>query len=159
MLSCVCLLWLSWSPSSRGLRFWPALAQARCMSPSPQIALRRPSPPPSSALWKPLRPLAQRSCPSQGKRRRKGPHRPPLPQEEGVRQAFDIFWEAWQIVEREYYGELPDPQQVTYGAIRGALQTLGDDYTSFIEPQIAHILREDASGTFEGIGALVRMNE
>ncbi len=83
----------------------------------------------------------------------------PLPQEEEVRQAFDIFWEAWQIVEREYYGELPDPQQVTYGAIRGALQTLGDDYTSFIEPQIAHILREDASGTFEGIGALVRMNE
>lgn len=82
---------------------------------------------------------------------------PPVPEE--VREAFDIFWEAWRIVEREYYGELPDPQRVTYGAIRGALQTLGDDYTSFIEPQIASILREDASGTFEGIGALVRMNE
>lgn len=81
----------------------------------------------------------------------------PAPEE--VREAFDIFWEAWRIVEQEYYGELPDPKQVTYGAIRGALQTLGDDYTSFIEPQIAHILREDASGIFEGIGALVRMNE
>ncbi len=84
---------------------------------------------------------------------------PSAPEDEEIRQAFDIFWEAWHIVEQEYYGELPDPQQVTYGAIRGALQTLGDDYTSFIEQQIAHILREDASGTFEGIGALVRMNE
>lgn len=82
---------------------------------------------------------------------------PPVPEE--VREAFEIFWEAWRIVEQEYYGELPDPQQVTYGAIRGALQTLGDDYTSFVEPQIAYILRQDASGTFEGIGALVRMNE
>lgn len=72
--------------------------------------------------------------------------------------AFQVFWEAWRIVQQEYYGQLPDSKQLTYGAIRGALQTLGDDYTSFIEPGIAQILREDASGSFEGIGALVRMN-
>lgn len=81
----------------------------------------------------------------------------PLTPEE--RAAFDIFWEAWRIVEQEYYGELPDEKEVVYGAIRGALQTLNDDYTSFIEPGISAILREDATGAFEGIGALVRMNE
>lgn len=73
-------------------------------------------------------------------------------------QAFGIFWEVWKLVQQEYYGEIPSPQTVAYGAIRGALQTLGDPYTSFIEPKIARILQEDASGQFEGIGALVRMN-
>jgi carboxyl-terminal processing protease len=89
------------------------------------------------------------------------PQRPdrPTPTDEELRTAFEVFWEAWQLVEQEYYGEMPDANQVTYGAIRGALQTLGDDYTSFIEPSISNILREDASGSFEGIGALVRMNE
>lgn len=69
-----------------------------------------------------------------------------------------MFWEAWKLVQEEYYGEIPSPQTVAYGAIRGALQTLGDPYTSFIEPKIARILEEDASGQFEGIGAMVRMN-
>ncbi|WP_322800976.1 S41 family peptidase [Thermoflexus sp.] len=75
-----------------------------------------------------------------------------------LQQAFGIFWEAWKLVQEEYYGEIPAPQTVVYGAVRGALQTLGDPYTSFIEPKIARILEEDASGQFEGIGALVRMN-
>jgi len=91
---------------------------------------------------------------------------PPAPSPQGIGEgptaeeqaAFQVFWEAWRIVQQEYYGQMPDSKQLTYGAIRGALQTLGDDYTSFIEPAIAQILREDASGSFEGIGAMVRMN-
>ncbi|MCS6964826.1 S41 family peptidase [Thermoflexus sp.] len=82
----------------------------------------------------------------------------PAPPPQDLQQAFKIFWEAWKLVQDEYYGEIPAPQTVAYGAIRGALQTLGDPYTSFIEPKIARILQEDASGQFEGIGALVRMN-
>ncbi|WP_376790951.1 S41 family peptidase [Thermoflexus sp.] len=82
----------------------------------------------------------------------------PSPPPRDLQEAFDIFWEAWKLVQDEYYGAIPAPQTVAYGAIRGALQTLGDPYTSFIEPKIARILQEDASGQFEGIGALVRMN-
>lgn len=83
---------------------------------------------------------------------------PPATPPADLDQAFGIFWEAWKLVQQEYYGEIPSPQTIAYGAIRGALQTLGDPYTSFIEPKIARILQEDASGQFEGIGALVRMN-
>jgi len=75
-----------------------------------------------------------------------------------LQEAFGVFWEAWKLIQEGYYGEIPSPQTVAYGAIRGALQTLGDPYTSFIEPKIARILEEDASGQFEGIGAMVRMN-
>ncbi|HEC35303.1 MAG TPA: S41 family peptidase [Anaerolineae bacterium] len=74
-------------------------------------------------------------------------------------ETFQLFWEVWDILQREYYGDLPDMQRVTYGAIRGMLDTLGDEYTSFIEPDIAAILNEDASGTFQGIGAFVHMRE
>jgi carboxyl-terminal processing protease len=37
------------------------------------------------------------------------------------------------------------------------LLTLDDPYTSFIDPQISAVLNEDASGSFEGIGAMVTM--
>ncbi len=74
-------------------------------------------------------------------------------------QALRILLEVWDLVENEFYGELPTPQDRVYGAVRGMLGTLDDDYTSFMEPTIAEIQRTDASGSFEGIGALVRMNE
>ncbi len=72
---------------------------------------------------------------------------------------LDLYWEVWSLIERDFYGELPTEQDRTYGAIRGALQKLDDDHTSFIEPEIAAINRSDMSGDFEGIGAYVRMDE
>lgn len=83
----------------------------------------------------------------------------PLPSGRPEEQVFQLFWEVWDIVQKNYYGDLPDMRTVTYGAIRGMLETLGDEYTSFIEPDIAAILNEDASGTFQGIGAFVHMRE
>lgn len=74
-------------------------------------------------------------------------------------EAFQLFWEVWDLVQRNFYGELPDMQQVTYAAIQGVLNTLGDQYTAFIEPQAAAIISEDATGEFEGIGAFVDMDE
>ncbi len=74
-------------------------------------------------------------------------------------ETFRVFWEVWEILQKDFYGELPDEREMTYAAIRGMLETLNDPYTSFLEPEIAAIEREDASGTFEGIGAMVRMNE
>ena len=70
---------------------------------------------------------------------------------------FAVFWEAWHLIESEFYGDLPTMQEVTYGAIRGVLVALGDDGTSFIDPDRAAIMREDITGGFEGIGAVVNM--
>jgi carboxyl-terminal processing protease len=74
-------------------------------------------------------------------------------------EALQVLQEVWDLIESEFYGELPSPEERAYGAIRGMLATLDDDYTSFIEPSIAEINRTDASGSFEGIGALVSMTE
>jgi len=59
------------------------------------------------------------------------------------------------LIQQDYYGELPTEAEMTYGAIRGAVKTLDDPYTAFIEPETAAIRREDQSGAFEGIGAYV----
>lgn len=72
---------------------------------------------------------------------------------------YDLLRLVLQLLDQQYYGELPEGKELTYGAIRGMLLALGDPYTSFIEPRIAAILNEDASGEFEGIGAMVRMRE
>jgi carboxyl-terminal processing protease len=74
-------------------------------------------------------------------------------------QAFDLFWEAWALIQRDFYGDMPSDEEVTYGAIRGAINTLGDPFTGFIEPTVAEINRENYSGTFEGIGAVVTMQD
>jgi carboxyl-terminal processing protease len=66
-----------------------------------------------------------------------------------------VFWEVWNALENRYYYDLPDEQTRVYGAIDGLIGTLGDPHTAFVPPDVARILREDSSGSFEGIGAYV----
>ena len=72
---------------------------------------------------------------------------------------FDVFWQAWHLIEDNFFGELPDMQHVTWGAIRGAIDTLDDPHTTFLEPQPRQREREDLSGRFGGIGAYVSQAE
>jgi carboxyl-terminal processing protease len=74
-------------------------------------------------------------------------------------EAFDLFWEAWRLVQQDYYGELPPEEEIINGAIRGAVNTLDDPFTAFIEPQTAQLNREEDTGSFEGIGAYVTMED
>lgn len=72
---------------------------------------------------------------------------------------FDIFWQAWDILKREYYGDLPQGKQVTYAAIRGVLATLNDPNTILVEPEAHEREEEQLQGKFGGIGAFVSTNE
>lgn len=72
---------------------------------------------------------------------------------------FGVFWEAWHLIEGRFFGDVPDMQRVTWGAIRGALTTLDDPYTIHLEPQPRQREIEDLSGRFGGIGAYVSQAE
>jgi len=72
---------------------------------------------------------------------------------------FSVFWEAWHLVEDNFFGDVPAMQQVAWGAIRGALGTLEDPHTTFLEPQPRQREKEDLSGRFGGIGAFVSQAE
>lgn len=68
---------------------------------------------------------------------------------------FDVFWEAMDLLYRDFYGELPTTDAATYGAIKGVLDQLEDPNTSFMTPQEADYFRSSLQGSFEGIGARV----
>ena len=72
---------------------------------------------------------------------------------------FDVFWEAWHLIENHFFGDLPDMQHIAWGAIRGAIDTLGDPHTTFLEPQPRQLEKERLSGQFGGIGAYVSQIE
>ena len=86
------------------------------------------------------------------------PHPAQLTTEEDI-DKFKVFWEAWSIVQEEFYGDIPTEDERVYGAIRGMVNTFGDQNTAFIDPNRASLLKEDASGSFEGIGAAVQLDE
>ena len=68
---------------------------------------------------------------------------------------FDVFWEAMDVLYRDFYGKLPTTDDATYGAIKGVLGQLDDHNTSFMTPAEANYFRTSLEGSFEGIGARV----
>ena len=74
-------------------------------------------------------------------------------------QDFRVFWEAWYIVQQRHYRAPVENAVLTYGAIRGAIDTLGDPYTWFADPVMAERIREDATGRYSGIGAVVNLDD
>lgn len=72
---------------------------------------------------------------------------------------FDVFWEAWSLIQGNFLGELPSGTELSYGAIRGAMQLLNDPYTVFIEPPERAEERDLLQGSFGGIGATLSRPE
>jgi carboxyl-terminal processing protease len=70
-----------------------------------------------------------------------------------------VFWEAWDILQRDFYGDQPADQSRTYGAIKGLTAAYDDPYTVFVEPEPRQREREDLSGAFGGIGAWITVDE
>jgi carboxyl-terminal processing protease len=69
------------------------------------------------------------------------------------------FWEAWSFLNEQFYGEIPPDDERIYGAIRGMVASFDDQHTSFIDPVRAAIMSENMRGSFEGIGATIRLDD
>ncbi len=72
-----------------------------------------------------------------------------------LEDAFRPFWEAWDLVHREYVDRPVDDQALRDGAIRGMLEALGDPYTFYMSAEEFEIANSDLAGELEGIGAEV----
>jgi len=68
---------------------------------------------------------------------------------------FAVFWEAWNLVDQNFYGNKPDETTRAHGAIKGSLSTLDDPYTVFVEPRQRDREQEELRGSFGGIGVMV----
>ncbi|MEJ2644513.1 MAG: S41 family peptidase [Gammaproteobacteria bacterium] len=72
---------------------------------------------------------------------------------------FRLLGEAWDLIEKHYVDRSAiRPQRMTYAAISGMVDSLGDTgHTTFLTPQQVHEAHEAMQGHFAGIGAEVRM--
>lgn len=66
---------------------------------------------------------------------------------------FDLFWEVWNITRERYLEQPVLDTQLFYGALSGIVNSLGDPYSTFLNPEDTHKFTEELSGSFEGIGA------
>jgi len=82
----------------------------------------------------------------------------PAPQAPGG-PSLPLLDEAWSKVRESYVGQVPSDTLRNYGAVRGAIQTLNDRFSIFIEPQIRAVERDQQRGSFGGVGATLFIND
>ncbi len=66
--------------------------------------------------------------------------------------------EVWRHVQASFVGAVPSDTVRNYGEIRGALATLNDRWTVFVEPQPRAIERDHMRGQFGGIGVSIMLD-
>ena len=78
---------------------------------------------------------------------------------EETRPDLALFWEAWSLLDRDFFGESPPATEQLYGAIEGLTASFDDPYTLFVEPAPRQLERDDLRGRFGGIGANIETTE
>jgi carboxyl-terminal processing protease len=80
---------------------------------------------------------------------------------EDAASEFRLMGDAWNIVHRSYVDRTAlDPRRLTYGAISGMVDALGDTgHSRFLTPQMVQQQHSFTAGEFEGIGAYVDMRD
>jgi len=68
---------------------------------------------------------------------------------------FQPFWEAWNIVHDEYVDQPVDDTALMQGAIRGMMESLGDEHSTYMDPKTFDDANAGLAGEYEGIGAWV----
>jgi carboxyl-terminal processing protease len=68
---------------------------------------------------------------------------------------FTPFWQAWEIVHDQYVDQPVDNITLMRGAIRGMLDSLGDQHSSYMDPEQFRQANIPMRGEYEGIGAWV----
>lgn len=70
----------------------------------------------------------------------------------GNQPNISLAVQAFDILRKNAYNDLPAPPALQYGMIRGMLQAYNDPYTSFYEPPQHAVQTDQLAGKFGGIG-------
>ena len=74
---------------------------------------------------------------------------------EDLEELFKPFWQTWGIVDDQFVEQPVNEEALMRGAIRGMLESLGDEHTSYMDPDQFHQANIPMDGEYEGIGAWV----
>jgi len=83
----------------------------------------------------------------------------PLPLPGLSAPSYALLDEARRVLEAHSINPLPDDQALEYGAIRGLVSALGDQYTVFVEPQAHELETQSLQGEYGGIGVGISQNQ
>jgi carboxyl-terminal processing protease len=74
---------------------------------------------------------------------------------------YGLLREALEKIERHYVDRSAvNPKALTYGAVSGMVEALGDEgHSVFLSPEMVKMQKHSIEGTLEGIGAEVRLKE
>lgn len=72
---------------------------------------------------------------------------------------YPLLIEAQDILDRAYLGDVPDITGLNYELVRGLVTAYNDPYTVFVEPVQAELNADDLSGSYGGIGSILRRTE
>jgi carboxyl-terminal processing protease len=70
-------------------------------------------------------------------------------------QLFEPFWQSWNIVHDQYVDQPVDDEVLMRGAIKGMMESLGDQHSSYMDPEQYKQANIPLEGEYEGIGAWV----
>ena len=65
--------------------------------------------------------------------------------------SFSLYEDVVSLLKEKYYGDIDYPN-LLYGSVRGAVDSLGDHYTSFSTPSESEEFFTSLNGIYEGIG-------
>ncbi len=68
---------------------------------------------------------------------------------------FSPFWEAWNLIHENYVDQPVDDMALMRGAISGMMGALGDEHSSYMDPEMFKQANSELEGEYEGIGAYV----
>lgn len=75
--------------------------------------------------------------------------------EEPATVDYNLLWNAIDVLNSKYIDKPVDQQKILYGAVKGAVDSLGDPYTTFFKPKDLESFQTQLKGSFGGIGAEV----
>lgn len=72
---------------------------------------------------------------------------------------FSLFWTVFNTLPQKFLEkDSIDGQKMLYGAISGMVRSLGDPYTSFLDPKQNEAVRSEIAGQYEGVGIQIGFN-
>jgi carboxyl-terminal processing protease len=75
-------------------------------------------------------------------------------------QKFKVFWEAWNLLKGEFYNRSRvDDTALTYGAVKGLVDSVDDPHTRFSPPAEFKASQDQLEGHFDGIGVQIDLKD
>ncbi len=72
---------------------------------------------------------------------------------------FGLFWEAWRVLQDNFYDGPLAPEDLREGAIRGLASATEDPYTLFQDPEQARRSSSRLTGSFIGVGIRIELRD